>query len=103
LLNSKNFVIERSPVAIGTLDSATVHAREIFRLAIELSARSVLMVHNHPSGDPAPSREDISLTKQMVDAGKIIGITLLDHVVIGRKSDSGKGYVSIRDDGLCEF
>lgn len=82
-LNTKNHVIGKETLSVGSLNSAIVHPRELFRAAIKRSAASVLCVHNHPSGDPTPSREDIELTNRLTEAGQIIGIELLDHVIIG--------------------
>ena len=82
-LNNKNKIINRHMVSLGTVDRCFVHARETFRAAILDSASRIIVVHNHPSGDTTPSAEDIQITKQLADAGKIIGIQLLDHVIIG--------------------
>ncbi|MDY7989852.1 DNA repair protein RadC [Paenibacillus polymyxa] len=95
LLNTKNRVISRKVISVGGLNSAVVHPREVFRAAIESSTASILCVHNHPSGDPTPSREDISVTKRLVEAGKVIGIDVLDHVVVGRD-----GWVSLKQQGM---
>ncbi len=83
LLNTRNQVIGTDKVSVGTLNSSTVHPRELFRNAIKRSAASVILVHNHPSGDPTPSREDIDITRRLIEAGKIIGIDVLDHIIIG--------------------
>jgi len=83
LLNTKNQVIGTDKVSVGTLNSSTVHPRELFRNAIRKSAASLVLVHNHPSGDPAPSREDLDITRRLIEAGKIIGIEILDHIIIG--------------------
>ncbi len=83
LLNTKNQVIGTDKVSVGTLNSSTVHPRELFRNAIRRSAASLILVHNHPSGDPAPSREDLDITRRLIEAGKIIGIEILDHIIIG--------------------
>jgi len=82
LLDTKNRVFREIPVSDGTLSSSPVHPREVFKYAIKESAASVLFVHNHPSGDPAPSVDDIDITKRLIETGKIIGIHVLDHVVI---------------------
>lgn len=94
LLNSKNRVMSVQTVSIGSLASAIVHPRELFKEAIRRSAAALILVHNHPSGDPAPSREDISLTTRLVNAGKLLGIEILDHIIIGRNS-----YCSLREQG----
>ena len=76
-------MLSESTVFEGTLNSTVFHPREIFRFAIEASANSIVLVHNHPSGDPQPSQEDVRATKQLIEAGNHIGIKVLDHVVIG--------------------
>ena len=67
------------------------------------SAAAIILVHNHPSGDPTPSAEDIRITKQIVEAGRILGILVTDHVIIGRESDGSRGFLSMREQGLCDF
>ena len=96
-LNSKNRVIARHLVSIGTVSSALVHPRETFRPAILDGASSVILAHNHPSGDSCPSAEDIKITRQLVAAGGHIGIKVLDHIIIGDRP------LSLREAGLCEF
>jgi DNA repair protein RadC len=83
MLNTKNVVISTETVSIGSLNASIVHPREVYRTAIKKSAASIIVCHNHPSGDPTPSNEDISITKRLKECGKIIGIELLDHVIIG--------------------
>jgi DNA repair protein RadC len=83
-LNQKNRVIHRHMVALGSLTEALVHPREVFRPALLDSAAAVVLVHNHPSGDPAPSRADRQLTERMKTAADILGIRLVDHIVIGK-------------------
>jgi len=91
LLNNKNKVIDIVTITVGLLDRSYTHAREIFREAIIANAKSVILAHNHPSGNATPSKQDISTTKSLVEAGKIIGIKMLDHVIIGKKSkDNGR-------------
>ena len=87
-------MLSESTVFEGTLNSSVFHPREIFRFAIEESANSIVLVHNHPSGDPQPSREDIRATKQLIEAGIHIGIKVLDHVVIGDGI-----FVSLKEEG----
>lgn len=82
-LDTKNKVISIDDISVGTLDSSIVHPREVFLNAIKHSSASVILVHNHPSGDPKPSQEDIMTTKRLVQAGEILGISVLDHVIIG--------------------
>jgi len=95
-LNTKNQVIHRKTVFIGSLNASIVHPREVFKEAIKRSAASIICAHNHPSGDPTPSREDIEVTKRLVECGRMIGIELLDHLIIGEQkfvSLKEKGYV----------
>ena len=82
-LDIKNKILGYCEVARGSVDACQVHAREVFRAAVLLGASSVILAHNHPSGDPAPSHEDDALTRRLVEAGKILGIQILDHVVVG--------------------
>jgi len=82
-LNTKNGIIAIRTISIGSLNSNVVHPREVFKAAILDSASSVIVAHNHPSGDASPSKEDLAITKNLVETGKIIGITLTDHVIIG--------------------
>lgn len=111
-LNTKNRLIERQMITVGIVDASLAHAREVFRGAIQCNASGILLVHNHPSGDPAPSAEDIRITRQLIEAGKIIDIKVLDHVIIGRPShgltddggdSSGQSFISMRESGLCKF
>ena len=82
-LDTKNQVIDTHQITVGTLDASLVHPREVFRRAIKDAASSVILVHNHPSGDPTPSREDLAVTKRLEESGKTIGIDVLDHIVLG--------------------
>lgn len=91
-LDSKNKVIKDEIVSIGTLNSSLIHPREIFKSAIKESANSVIVVHNHPSGDPEPSSEDKLVTKKLIDAGELLGIKVLDHVIVGKN-----GYYSFNE------
>lgn len=93
-LNTKNQIIHHQTIFIGTLNSSVVHPREIFREAVRRSSASVIVAHNHPSGDPTPSPEDINVTKRLVKAGKIMGIEVLDHLVIGDNK-----FVSLKEKG----
>ncbi|MCF8010550.1 MAG: DNA repair protein RadC [Clostridiales bacterium] len=95
LLNVKNQVMAREIISIGTLNASSVHPRELFKPAIKRSAASVILVHNHPSGDPEPSREDIDITMRLIEAGEIIGIKVLDHLVIGDNK-----FVSLKAKGI---
>lgn len=93
-LNTKNQVLHRQTIFIGSLNASIVHPREVFKEAFRRSAASIICFHNHPSGDPTPSREDIVVTKRLVECGKMIGIEILDHIIIGDKK-----YVSIKEKG----
>lgn len=95
LLSTKNHVLAQPVISVGTLDASLVHPRELFREAITYSAASVILVHNHPSGDPQPSKEDIALSQNLVQAGKVLSISVIDHVIIG----DGK-YVSLKEKGI---
>lgn len=85
-LDTRNHVIGTDTISIGTLNASLVHPRELFETAIRRHAASVIIAHNHPSGDPTPSDEDLRVTAKLHDAGKILGIQLLDHIIIGRNS-----------------
>ena len=102
-LNAKNCLINRQMVTIGLADASLVHPREVFRVAIHENAAAVVLTHNHPSGDPTPSAEDIRITKQLIEAGRIISIPVHDHVILGRESESTRGFLSMREQGLCSF
>lgn len=94
-LNTKNHIIAQETLSIGSLNASIVHPREVFRAAIKCSSASVVCAHNHPSGDPTPSAEDIRMTSRLCEAGEIVGIDVLDHIVIG----DGK-FVSLKEQGL---
>lgn len=93
-LNTKNHVIGRQTLSIGSLSASIVHPREVFRAAIRRSSASILCAHNHPSGDPTPSPEDVALTRRLAEAGELLGIELLDHLVIGDNR-----YTSLKETG----
>ena len=95
-LNSANRLISINTISVGTLNSSLVHPREVFKLAYMVNAASVIAVHNHPSGNIEPSTEDISITKQLVEAGKILGIPIHDHIIV----TDGDGYTSFAERGL---
>ncbi len=82
-LDTKNQIIKEDTISIGSLNANVVHPREVFRMALAESAAHIIVAHNHPSGDPTPSREDIEITKKLVETGSIMGIDVLDHVIIG--------------------
>ncbi|VGO17675.1 hypothetical protein PDESU_06277 [Pontiella desulfatans] len=96
-LNAKNCVINKHLVSIGTVSSTLVHPRECFKPVLLDCASSVILAHNHPSGDPTPSAEDIKITRQLVSAGEVLGIRVLDHVILG--SD----HLSLKEAGLVKF
>jgi DNA repair protein RadC len=85
LLDTRSQLIKNAEISIGSLDSSIVHPREVFKEALAASAASVIFVHNHPSGDPHPSEDDIKLTRRLVQAGEVMGIEVLDHVIIGNQ------------------
>ena len=95
-LSTKNHVIFRENISIGSLNASLVHPREAFKRLIKCSCAACILVHNHPSGDTTPSDEDILLTKQLVKCGKVIGIEVLDHIIVGA---DGGGYVSLKEQG----
>lgn len=89
-LNSANKIIRYEKISVGSLSSSIVHPREVFKVAIENNSANIILIHNHPSGNPEPSSEDISLTKKMVDAGKLLDIQVFDHIII-----AGNYYTSL--------
>ncbi|WP_426448675.1 RadC family protein [Paenibacillus sp. S-38] len=93
-LNTKNHVIGQETLSMGSLNASIVHPREVFRSAIKRSSASIVCAHNHPSGDPTPSPEDIALTRRLAEAGEIVGIEVLDHLVIGDRR-----FVSLKELG----
>lgn len=95
LLNTKNKIISWDEISKGDLNSSIVHPREVFKYALKNSANSIICLHNHPSGDTTPSKEDIEITKRLVEVGNLVGIRLLDHIIIG-----GNSYVSLREKGI---
>ncbi|ASA23769.1 RadC family protein [Paenibacillus donghaensis] len=94
-LNTKNHVVGQETLSMGSLNASIVHPREVFRAAIKCSSASIICAHNHPSGDPTPSPEDIALTTRLLQAGEIVGIDVLDHLIIG---DSR--FVSLKEKGF---
>ncbi len=94
LLDTRNRYLRDEVVSEGSLSSSLVHPREAFRSAVRESASAVIFAHNHPSGDPAPSREDVELTRRLSEAGRVLGIRVLDHVIVG-----GGRYYSFADEG----
>lgn len=94
-LNTKNGVIGQETLSVGSLNASIVHPREVFRAAMRRACASIICVHNHPSGDPTPSPEDIQITKRLKEAGHIVGIELLDHVIVGDQD-----FISLKEQGL---
>ncbi len=92
VLDTKNRVVKEQVISEGTLNASIVHPRDVFRIAVVHSAASVILLHNHPSGDPTPSQEDVSITKRLVEVGKIMEITVLDHIIIG-----GGKFISMKE------
>ncbi len=96
-LDTKNQVLEQKKIFQGTLNSATVHPREIFKEALRLSTARIIVVHNHPSGDTTPSENDVNLTRRLEECGHFLGIELLDHIIVGNSS-----YLSMREERIIE-
>jgi len=95
LLDTRNQLIKVAEISVGSLDSSLVHPREVFKEAIAATAASVVFAHNHPSGDPTASEDDIRLTKRLAEAGEIVGIDVLDHIILGDKN-----FLSLKREGL---
>ncbi|GAE93031.1 DNA repair protein RadC [Gracilibacillus boraciitolerans JCM 21714] len=93
-LDTKNKVIHKETVFIGSLNASIVHPREVFRIAIKKASGSIIVCHNHPSGDPIPSNEDVQVTKRLKESGKMIGIEVLDHIIIGDGN-----FISLKEKG----
>jgi DNA repair protein RadC len=106
MLDTKTRLIEAKIATIGLLDRSQIHAREVFRDAIVANCSRIIVCHNHPSGDPTPSPQDISCTKNLVAAGRIIGIEVIDHVIIGKSYVQGdgnaptRGWLSFRENNI---
>ncbi len=94
-LDTKNQLIDDHHVGDGSIDEASIHPREVIRRALDLGASALILVHNHPSGNPEPSRADIQITQRIAEAGRLLGVTVHDHVIVGRE-----GHVSLRAKGL---
>lgn len=95
LLNTKNVVMTIKDVSVGSLNSSIVHPREVFTYAVKDSSSSIIICHNHPSGDPSPSEEDINITRRLSECGRILGIELLDHIIIGDGT-----FISLKEKGI---
>ena len=94
-LDVRNYVIKKEIISIGTLNASLVHPREVFEPAVRNLAAQIILSHNHPSGDPSPSEEDIKLTRQLIEAGKILGIEIIDHVIVTKDN-----YQSLKEKGM---
>ncbi len=94
-LDTKNKIIGEALISVGTLNTSLIHPREVFNPAIKSSANSLILIHNHPSGDVKPSKEDIEITKKLENAGSLLGISVVDHVIVGKNS-----YLSFKDQDL---
>ncbi|MBV7266818.1 DNA repair protein RadC [Erythrobacter sp. WH131] len=94
-LDAKNRLIDDHHVGDGSIDEAAIHPREVIRRAMDVGASALILVHNHPSGNPEPSRADIQITQKIAEAGRLLGVTVHDHVIVGRE-----GHVSLRTKGL---
>ena len=94
-LNTKNAIIGQKDIFKGTLDSSIVHPREIFKEAVKISSSNIIISHNHPSGNPEPSKQDINITLRLKECGKLMGIELLDHIIVGNDS-----FISLKDKGV---
>lgn len=95
ILDTKNQILSIETISIGTLNASIVHPRDVYKVAIKKNANSIILIHNHPSGDPNPSNEDISITNRLIDAGNLIGIKVLDHIIIGDNK-----YISFKEKNL---
>ncbi|HEX3799913.1 MAG TPA: DNA repair protein RadC [Verrucomicrobiae bacterium] len=102
MLNTRRKLIRVDIVSQGTLDTLLVHAREVFKAAISANASAIILVHNHPSGDPTPSDADIKVTRDLIRAGQLLKIEVLDHVILGRRTkERPRDFVSLRELGYC--
>ena len=97
LLNTKNHILAMPTVSVGSLSASIVHPREVFQTAIQYAAAAMILLHNHPSGDPSPSREDIAVTERLVKAGKIMDIPVLDHIILGDNK-----FISLKEKGMVK-
>jgi len=100
LVNTRRRLIRVEPIAVGTLDTVVIHPREVFYPALVSRASAVVLMHNHPSGDPSPSEADIKMTRDLIRAGNLLKIEVLDHIIIGTQTpERPKGFVSLREMG----
>ncbi len=95
ILDTKNQILAIENISIGTLNASIVHPRDVFYASIRRSANSIILIHNHPSGDPEPSNEDINITNRLIEAGNLLGIKVLDHIIIGDRK-----YISFKEKNL---
>ncbi|WMM23559.1 DNA repair protein RadC [Tissierella sp. MB52-C2] len=95
LLDTKNQIIVTEEISVGTLNASIVHPRDVFKAAIKRNSNAMILIHNHPSGDPTPSNEDMNITNRLIDAGNLIGIKVLDHIIIGDNR-----YISFKEKNL---
>ena len=95
LLNVRNSILATSTISVGTVNASLVHPREVFKKAIAHGASSVVLAHNHPSGNPEPSEDDVKLTQRLVEAGRLLGIEVLDHIIV-----TNRNFVSFKERGL---
>jgi DNA repair protein RadC len=101
LLNTKNVLIKIAGVSRGSLNASIVEPREVFKDAIAASAASMILAHNHPSGDPTPSSEDVAITRRLIKAGEVLGIPVIDHIILGQQRDGhNHDFVSLKELGL---
>lgn len=99
-LNTRYVAVGHTMVSIGSMNESIAHPREVFRPAVATGAYAIILMHNHPSGDPSPSHADRSLTRRLFEAGSILQVTLLDHVIVGAAAPGQPGYFSFREAGL---
>jgi len=99
VLSTRRKILGHFIVATGLLDSVISHPREVFRSAIVANAAAIILIHNHPSGDPSPSEADIKVTRDLIRAGQLLKIEVLDHVIAGQKTETNKGFCSLRELG----
>ena len=97
LLNVKNHILSMPVISVGSLTASVAHPREVFKAAIQQTAASIILVHNHPSGDPTPSKEDIEVTARMVQVGRVMDIPVLDHIILGNDN-----YISLKEKGVIK-
>ncbi len=94
-LDSRKRIIKQETIFIGSLNDSVIHPREIFKIALDENAAAIILIHNHPSGDPSPSGSDVEITKELIEAGKLLGIEVLDHIIIG-----GNKFISLKNKEL---